>query len=755
MNASHLLGRIVCRGTAAAATLFLVAAPVLAGARPASPPREPMTINADGSLIVGNQFYGSMMEYQESSEFKEEGRRCGTPRTLRDPGTKAAADCSMVSTTIRTQYAPANGGVYQIPVVFHIILKTDGTGAVSDALVQSQIAVLNEDYRAIAGSLGGPGNDAKIQFVLATTNPSGGATTGIERVTNNSYFVDPGPGVANPMKQALKWDPTRYFNIYTNDAAGNLGYATFPAEDAGTYQDGVVLLYSSVGRDAPQGGIYNKGRTATHEVGHYLGLFHTFQSGCGTGYTAGDLIADTEAQSTSTFNCPVGATSCSGARNPIENYMNYTQDTCMNKFTIEQANRMRCSLTSYRGTIYTVVGGGTNTPPTANFTFTTSNLTATFTDTSSDTDGTLAGWSWNFGDATTSTVQSPSKTYASAGTRTVALTVTDNGGATGATSKSVTVSTGSTVLTNGVAVTGISGALQSSQVWTLVVPSGASGLKFVTTGGTGDADLYAKLGSAPTTTVNDCKSEGTSAAETCTPTASTAGTWYVMIYGYAAYSGVSLTGSYTTTVNTPPTANFTFTTSGLTATFTDTSTDTGGSVTGWSWNFGDSTTSTTRNPVKTYTTAGTRTVSLTATDNGGLTGSVSKSVTVATSTCTAVTEVEANNTTAAAQALTGTCSQISGTFLNDSPTTIKDDYFKITLPAGKKLTALLNGLTVDYDLYLYKSGSTTAVASGLNGGTTAETISYTNTGSTSVVMYVRAYRYSSTRTTYQLKVSYP
>jgi Zn-dependent metalloprotease len=102
------------------------------------------------------------------------------------------------------------------------------------------------------------------------------------------------------------------------------------------------------------------------------------------------------------------------------------------------------------------------------------------------------------------------------------------------------------VLTNGVAKTGQSGAAGSSTSYTMVVPAGATGLKFVTSGGTGDADLYAKFGSAPTTTVNDCKSEGGTTAETCTIATAQAGTYYVLVKGYTAFSGMSITGSYTT-----------------------------------------------------------------------------------------------------------------------------------------------------------------------------------------------------------------
>jgi Zn-dependent metalloprotease len=105
---------------------------------------------------------------------------------------------------------------------------------------------------------------------------------------------------------------------------------------------------------------------------------------------------------------------------------------------------------------------------------------------------------------------------------------------------------GGTALSNGVAKTGIAGAAGSDQYFTLAVPAGATGLKFVTSGGTGDADLYVKFGSNPTTTTNDCKSEGGTTAETCSIATAQAGTYYVLIHGYATFSGMSLTGSYST-----------------------------------------------------------------------------------------------------------------------------------------------------------------------------------------------------------------
>jgi len=175
-----------------------------------------------------------------------------------------------------------------------------------------------------------------------------------------------------------------------------------------------------------------------------------------------------------------------------------------------------------------------------------SGLTATFIDASSDSDGSIASRSWNFGDGSSSTGTTPSHTYAASGTYNVVLTVTDNLGATA--SKTLPVSFGTppaNVLNNGVPATGLAATTGNAVNYVINVPAGATGLKFTLAGGTGDADMYVKFGSAPTTSSYDCRPYLTGNSETCTIATTRAGTYYVMVRAYATYSGVSLTGKYT------------------------------------------------------------------------------------------------------------------------------------------------------------------------------------------------------------------
>jgi len=396
---------------------------LLGGVAAAGPRLHPVH-NLDGSIQVGDHSYASQQAYFQSQEWQESGGRCGTPApqqsTLITPAT-GTADCTMSLTKINAAYT--DGRTFVIQVVFHLIEKTDGTGHITDDQVNSQIQVLNEDYEAIANTHGAPGNNANIKFVLARFDPSGNPTTGIERVTNNAYFTE-GDAGTSAMKAALHWDTTKYLNVYSSglDASGLLGYATFPQETAGQAQDGVVLAYQSVGVN-PNYAPYDLGASATHEIGHYFGLLHTFQGGCSGSsnpYAQGDLISDTAKDSTSHSGCTVTPSDCNEAGKfvPIENYMEYTDDSCMTKFSVEQVNRARCGIVNYR----TV-----NTEPKSLFTYSANMLAVTFTSAATDAESTATQlhYNWDFGDGMVSTDQSPVHTYATAGNYTVKLEVVD------------------------------------------------------------------------------------------------------------------------------------------------------------------------------------------------------------------------------------------------------------------------------------------------------------------------------------------
>ncbi|MBI2571925.1 MAG: M4 family metallopeptidase [Candidatus Schekmanbacteria bacterium] len=269
-----------------------------------------------------------------------------------------------------------------------------------------------------------------------------------------------------------------------------------------------------------------------------------------------------------------------------------------------------------------------------------------------------------------------------------------------------------TQLANGTAVSNLSGSTGAEANYYLDVTSGASNLVFQISGGSGDADLYVKFGSQPTTSSYDCRPYKSGNAESCTFASPTAGRYYVMLRAYSSYSGVSLLGSFTSgSTNSAPTAGFTYSVSGLTATFTDTSTDSDGSIASRSWSFGDGSTSTSTNPSKTYSASGTYTVSLTVTDNAGATGTTSKSVTVTSS--------GGGSCPSGYTAYTGT---LSGT--GDSDVQPNGTYYTTSVSGYQK--AQLSGPSgTDFDLYLYKyySGSWKKVKSSL-GSTSTESISY-------------------------------
>ncbi len=519
----------------------------------------------DGTVEVGDQRFDSVEDFHTSEAFIEGGHRCATQHAISAEQLIVEgdqADCAFNSTSIDPVYNPDT--VYRIPVVFHVIKRSNGEGNLSESQIESQVEVLNEDFRAMSGSAGEEGNDARIEFELADVDPDGNPTSGINYHTNDQWFSDPGPGQQNSMKQNLAWDPDNYLNIYTNDSAGALGYATFPQQSAGSQEDGVVLLWNSVGKNAPGGGAYDQGRTATHEVGHYLGLFHTFQDGCqdaSNPYSTGDRIADTASHTNPDNSCQARNSSCGTGVTPIHNYMNYSPDSCMHEFTEEQINRMRCSLVNFRESLIVLDDddAGETDPdpqpdpdpepeaPEADFEADTDALTVEFEDLSSSGSSSVVDWEWDFGDGQSSTQASPTHTYDESGTYSVTLEVTNDEGLSDATASNVTVEPPSSEggeLAAGAEESELSGGSGDEIHFYIDVPENTEWLDVEMFGGTGDADLYVRAGQAPTESDWDCRPYEAGNDEECTFDEPEEGRWYVMVRGFQAFSGVSLVADF-------------------------------------------------------------------------------------------------------------------------------------------------------------------------------------------------------------------
>lgn len=232
----------------------------------------------------------------------------------------------------QTPMLEVTGGT--INVYFHVIRSgtSASQGNVSDSTIASQINVLNNAF----GSWG-------WTFNLVQTT----------RTTNSTWYNGCYGSSETSMKNALRQGTADDLNIYScNPSNGILGYATFPSSyNSAPLKDGVVILYSSMpgGSAAP----YNLGDTGTHEVGHWMGLYHTFQGGCARSSTnGGDLVSDTPAEKSPAYGCPQGRNTCTGTRfpglDPIENFMDYTDDSCMFMFTNGQDTRMDAQFTTYR-----------------------------------------------------------------------------------------------------------------------------------------------------------------------------------------------------------------------------------------------------------------------------------------------------------------------------------------------------------------------------------------------------------------------
>ncbi|BCL14944.1 zinc metalloprotease [Micromonospora sagamiensis] len=227
---------------------------------------------------------------------------------------------------------PAATASITIPVVVHVIQRdsTRAGGNIPDSMVSSQISVLNQSFSGATG-----GTATAFAFQLQKIN----------RVTNPSWYpIVQGSSAERSMKTSLREGGKGTLNIYLGELSDDLlGWATFPTRRLSS-MDGVVVLSESLpGGTATN---YNQGDTGTHEVGHWLNLYHTFQGGCAS---SGDSVSDTPAEASPAFECPTGRDTCSTAGlDPITNFMDYTYDSCMYQFTPGQASRMLTAWNAYR-----------------------------------------------------------------------------------------------------------------------------------------------------------------------------------------------------------------------------------------------------------------------------------------------------------------------------------------------------------------------------------------------------------------------
>ncbi len=309
-------------------------------------------------LILGSQFIYAQ-------------RNCGTTEYLnhcKAQNPVLASEMEKINERLHQLEATPqkNRQLITIPVVVHVLYQ-NAEQDISDQQIFSQIDVLNEDYRklnanasSIPAAFSSIAADCEIQFCLAARSPQGLASNGITRTqTSVSAF-----SLNDAMKRSTTggvdaWPTDKYLNIWVCNLANNLlGFATLPGTVIPAL-DGVVIGYKFFGRNTPLGGNYNKGRTATHEIGHWLNLIHIWgdDDNASDPCSGSDQVTDTPNQEGSNFQCPsYPSPSCGNTSDMFMNFMDYTYDQCMNMFTTGQKTRMQNTISLQRSGLLTSYG---------------------------------------------------------------------------------------------------------------------------------------------------------------------------------------------------------------------------------------------------------------------------------------------------------------------------------------------------------------------------------------------------------------
>ncbi|KAA9340054.1 PKD domain-containing protein [Adhaeribacter soli] len=477
-----------------------------------------------------------------------------------------------------------------IPVVFHVVYKTAAEN-ISDAQILSQLEVLNRDFRRFnADTTNTPqafrsvSADTGIEFCLASVDPNGAPTTGITRTltTANSFTTN------DDMKAAATggiaaWPRDQYLNIWVCNLSGTtLGYAYKPGAPANI--DGVVLRYTTVGAAPanPFPAPYNAGRTATHEVGHWLNLSHIW--GQAPGCTDDDLVADTPQQVEENWGCPTypvttgtgGLCTAAPTGSMFMNYMDYVDDNCMNLFTQGQGSRMNAAISTSRASL--LASTACQNTLMANFLASSTSIqvgtSINFTDLST---GGATAWSWSFpgGTPATSTVQNPGNiVYNTVGVYPVTLTVTKGGvsntrtipnyitvnpsstcapPAVSFTQTSTSVCQGDTITYNSSATTGATTFQWTFTGGTPATSTAANPTVIYNTPGTHNVTLKATSGCGTPATLNKAVTITAMPTVSVTPTISsrcTPGPVTLTASGATSYSWSPATGLNTTTGST-------------------------------------------------------------------------------------------------------------------------------------------------------------------------------------------------------------